>query len=63
MGGLTITRKIGEDVLIGDDVVVRVIEIRSGQAKLWIDAPREIPIDRREIRERKDRGEPAPPRA
>jgi carbon storage regulator len=46
---LIITRRPGEKVMIGDDVVVTVIEA-SGQAiRLGIEAPRSLPIYREEI--------------
>lgn len=49
---LVLTRKLGEEVTIGDSVSVRVLEIRSGQVKLGFEAPDEIKIHRREIANR-----------
>ena len=48
---LVVTRKSGEDVLIGNDIVVTAIECRDGKVKLGITAPREIPVHRREVAE------------
>jgi carbon storage regulator len=52
--GLVLTRRVGEKVMIGKDVVVTVIECRSNQAKLDIVAPPHIEVDREEIRQRKE---------
>lgn len=51
MGGLVLTRKFGEAVVIGGDVTVRVLrgEDRSDRVRLHIDAPRETVILREEI--------------
>jgi carbon storage regulator len=38
--------------MIGDDVVVKVLGVRSGQVKIGIEAPRELPVHRHEIFER-----------
>jgi carbon storage regulator len=46
---LILTRKLGEGVVIGADVVVRVIEVKGGQVKLGIDAPRQTPVHREEV--------------
>lgn len=55
--GLTLTRSIGDEILIGDDIVVVVKEIRrrGSQVRLEILAPSSVPIDRGEIRRRKER--------
>ena len=49
---LILTRKVGEIIMIGDDVVVKVLGVRSGQVKIGIEAPRELPVHRHEIFER-----------
>jgi carbon storage regulator len=46
---LVVARKLGEEVIIGEDVCVRVVAIRGDQVRLGISAPRDIPVDRREI--------------
>lgn len=46
---LVLTRRAGETIRIGDQIVVRVIEIQRGQVRVAIDAPREIPVHREEI--------------
>ena len=49
---LILTRKVGEIIMIGDDIVVKVLGVRSGQVKIGIEAPRELPVHRQEIFER-----------
>lgn len=49
---LILTRKVGEVIMIGDDIVVKVLGVRSGQVKIGIEAPRELPVHRHEIFER-----------
>jgi carbon storage regulator len=46
---LVLTRRVGESLLIGDDIKVDVIQISGSQVKLGISAPREIPVLRQEI--------------
>ena len=48
---LVLSRKLNESIVIGDDVVVKVISIEKGVIKLGIDAPREITIIRNELLE------------
>ena len=48
---LVLTRKSGEKIKIGDDIVVKVLEIEGGGVKIGIDAPKEITILRMEILE------------
>jgi carbon storage regulator len=49
---LILTRKVGEVIMIGDDIVVKVLGVRSGQVKIGVDAPRELAVHRQEIFER-----------
>jgi carbon storage regulator len=49
---LTISRRQGERILIGDDIVVEVIEIGSGAVRIGITAPRAQQIYREELWER-----------
>ncbi len=46
---LILTRKSGDSFRIGSDVVVRILEIKSGHIKIGIDAPKEVGIYREEI--------------
>jgi carbon storage regulator len=50
---LVLLRRVGESIMIGDDVVVTVVAIRSGnQVRLGISAPRHVAVHREEIYER-----------
>lgn len=49
---LILTRKIGEKIIIGDDVVLSVVEINKGVVKLGIEAPRDVAILRQEVYDR-----------
>lgn len=46
---LVVTRKKGEKVLIGDDVVVTIIDVRRDGVRVGVDAPRGIRIQRHEV--------------
>ena len=49
---LVLTRKSGEKITIGDDVVISVLEVRGTQVKVGIEAPKGIAVHRSEIYER-----------
>lgn len=51
---LILSRHVGEKILIGDDIVVMVVEIRGDRAKLGIMAPEDVAVDREEVRKSKD---------
>lgn len=46
---LTLTRKVGEKILIGENIEIVVKEIRGNQVRLGVEAPREIGIMRPEV--------------
>lgn len=46
---LIITRRPGEKVMVGDDVVIEVIEVSGQSVRIGIAAPRAIPVYREEI--------------
>lgn len=46
---LILTRKIGERLLIGDDVEITVLNIRGTQVKIGVNAPKEVSVHREEI--------------
>jgi len=48
---LVLSRRVGERLVIGDDVVVTVIEVRSDGVRLGIDAPRSVRVHRAEVLE------------
>jgi carbon storage regulator len=46
---LIITRRAGEKVMVGDDIVVHVLEVVGNSVRIGIEAPRSIPVYREEI--------------
>lgn len=46
---LVLSRRVGERLLIGDDIVLTVIEVRSDGVRLGIDAPRSVRVHRAEV--------------
>jgi carbon storage regulator len=46
---LIITRRPGEKVMLGDDVVIEVIEVSGSSVRIGIDAPKSVPVYREEI--------------
>lgn len=49
---LILTRKVGESVLIGDDISITVLSVRGNQVKLGVEAPKEASVHREEIYQR-----------
>jgi carbon storage regulator len=50
---LVLGRKLNERILIGDDIVITVAAISGDQVRLGIEAPRNVAVDREEVRWRK----------
>ena len=46
---LVLSRRPGESIIIGGEIVVTVIEVRGGQVRVGIDAPRSIDVHREEV--------------
>jgi carbon storage regulator len=51
---LILTRKLNEKILIGEGIVVTVLELRGGKVKLGFAAPEGVKILREELKEKKD---------
>ena len=47
-----ITRRMGERIVIGDDIVIEVTGVKGNQVSIGIDAPADTRVDREEIRKR-----------
>lgn len=46
---LVLSRRAGESVVIGDDVVVTVLEVKGDMVRVGVDAPRSVAVHRREV--------------
>jgi carbon storage regulator len=46
---LILTRRVGETIMIGDDIIVTVREIQGNNVRLGISAPKEVPVHREEV--------------
>ncbi|MGC7559876.1 carbon storage regulator CsrA [Pasteurella sp. PK-2025] len=49
---LILTRKVGESLLIGDDISITILNIRGNQVKIGIKAPKDVSVHREEIYQR-----------
>jgi carbon storage regulator len=64
---LVLSRQRDESIVIGDNVVVTIVDIRGDKVRLGIQAPEEVPVHRQEVyeaiqREHRGPGEPEPGR-
>ncbi|MCL4108921.1 UNVERIFIED_CONTAM: hypothetical protein GTU68_008116 [Idotea baltica] len=57
---LILTRRVGESLMIGDDVTITVLGVKGNQVRVGVDAPRDVAVHREEIFNRIQDGE-APP--
>jgi carbon storage regulator len=46
---LVLSRRVGESVVIGDDITVTILEVRSDGIRVGIDAPRSVAVHRAEL--------------
>jgi len=59
---LILTRRVGETVMIGNDITVTVLGVKGNQVRVGVNAPKEVAVHREEIYERikrEQQGEPS----
>jgi len=56
---LVLSRKKNESIVINDDITIVVVEIRGDKVRLGVEAPKEVPVHRREVFDAIQRGESA----
>ncbi|EMR12936.1 carbon storage regulator [Methylophaga lonarensis MPL] len=49
---LILTRRVGESLIIGDDIVVNVLGVKGNQVRIGVDAPKDVTVHREEIYDR-----------
>jgi len=49
---LILSRRIGEKLIIGENVTVTILAVKGNQVRIGIDAPRDVRVDREEIHQR-----------
>ena len=49
---LILTRRIGETLMVGDDVTITVLGVKGNQVRIGVNAPRDVAVHREEIYQR-----------
>ena len=49
---LILTRRIGETLMVGEDVTVTVVDVKGNQVRMGINAPKDVAVHREEVYER-----------
>ncbi len=59
---LVLTRKLGEQITVGDDIILKVVSVEGNRVRVGIEAPQEVRIIRGELvdRQRQQRCTPSP---
>ena len=58
---LTLTRRVSETLMIGDDVSITVLGVKGNQVRIGVSAPKEVAVHREEIHQRVHSGESPEP--
>ncbi|MEE4146675.1 MAG: carbon storage regulator CsrA [Halieaceae bacterium] len=58
---LILTRRVGESLMVGDDITVTVLGVKGNQVRIGVNAPRDVAVHREEIYNRIQDDEPGTP--
>lgn len=58
---LILTRRVGESLMVGDDITITVLGVKGNQVRIGVNAPKDVAVHREEIFNRIHEGEEAPP--
>lgn len=58
---LILTRRIGEVLIVGDEVKITVLGVRGHQVRIGVDAPKHVSVHRKEIYDQVSKKDPPPP--
>lgn len=51
---LVLSRKINQQICIGPDIVITIVDVRGDRVRLGIEAPKDVLVNRREVQDRVD---------
>jgi carbon storage regulator len=57
---LILTRRVGETLMVGDEITITVLGVKGNQVRIGVNAPRDVAVHREEIYNRIQDGEEAP---
>ncbi len=58
---LILTRRVGESLMVGDDITITVLGVKGNQVRIGVNAPRDVAVHREEIYKRIQDGDPPAP--
>jgi carbon storage regulator len=52
---LVLARKLGQEIVIDENITLKVLSVRGGTVRLGIEAPQSVPVERGELKTRRER--------
>ncbi len=52
MGMLILTRRVSEEIMIGDDIKIKILGVKGNQVRIGVEAPKDVAVHREEIYQR-----------